>query len=69
MDLNNIDRQKINNDDLIPIGLKERIMQDAANTERERRETRRFVLSTIIGVFTAIVSLVAAVAGIISCLT
>ncbi len=59
---------EIDNNDLIPTSVKLQQMKDAIAAEKERRETRRFIITAIIGVVAAVASVVAATASIIALL-
>lgn len=68
MDLKGINLPKINNDDLIPTSVKLQQIRDAHEAEMERRETRRFIITTVIGAIAAVASVVAATASILALL-
>lgn len=56
----------IANGQVVPPGTQLQQMKDEA---RERRDTRRFIVTTIIGAVAAVASVVAATASVIACLS
>ncbi len=60
---------ELNSDDLIPASVEFQNMKDELEAEKERRATRRFIITTVIGAIAAVASVVAATASILALLT
>lgn len=69
MKADNFKIPELNNEDLIPTSVELQNMKDKIAAENERRATRRFIITTVIGAIAAVASVVAATAGILALLT
>lgn len=59
---------ELSNENLIPTSVELQNMKDKITAENERRATRRFIITTVIGAIAAVASVIAATAAILALL-